>query len=524
MSSFDPKVLYMGSSMVFRSADRGLTWTAISPDLTANIDRETLQMMGGPVPADALSRHDGQTSYSTLTTIGESPLDANLLYTGSDDGQLQVTRDGGRQWTNITARVPGLPANAYVSSVLPSRHAKGRVYATFDNHYNDDYHPYVFVSNDYGQSWRAIAATLPETAVHRLREDPKNEKLLVLGHERGLHVSMDGGATWTPFNANMPNVPVDDLLIHPRDNALVLGTHGRSLWVLDDIGPLEALTPDAVERDAFLVPAPHAQLLSMYNPQAWYGAGQFFAPNPDAGAAIVYYLREPAKGDVTVDIRDAGGSLVRSLKGAGKRGLNRVTWDLRLEPLPAGERSGGGGGFGGTPNAPLVLPGTYHVAVGAGAHELKGDLVVDGDPRTSFTDADRRTRQDALVALYELEKTLAAARASARALDAQTGAIRKDIGKAVPPLDKLAERVTKAASGVNAQMNTASGLSRAIEGYSGLPTADQLHQIDWAYEDAGEAVASLNAALQEAPAVFADLMKAGTWPAHAAPIQMPKKK
>jgi photosystem II stability/assembly factor-like uncharacterized protein len=526
MSSFDPAVIYMGSTMVFRSADRGVTWKAISPDLTAHIDRDTLQMMGAPVAAGALSRHDGQTSYSTLTSIGESPLDAKLLYTGSDDGQVQVTRDGGQKWTNVTSKIAGVPANTYVSSVLPSRHAAGRVYATFDNHYNDDYRPLAFVSDDYGQTWRSIAANLPETSVHRLREDLTNQRLLFLGHERGLHISIDGGTSWTPFNANMPNVPVDDLLIHPRDNALVLGTHGRSLWVLDDLAPLQALTAEAVKSDAFLVPPSRARLLSIYNPQAWYGASQFFAPNPDTGAVIHYYLREPAGRDVDIDIRDGSGRTVRTLKGPARRGLNRVGWDLRLEPpVREADRDTGGGGFGGPPSGPLVIPGRYAVSLKAGSRELKADLNVEGDPRTPFSDADRQTRQSALIGLYELQKTLAAARSAARTAVAQAQAVRKDIGKPAPALDTLAERLTRLQTDLNAQMNTATGLSRAIEGFSGVATSDQTRQIDWVFDDAITSVNALNTALQtDAAAVYSDLLRQGTWPARQPPVTPPVKK
>ena len=237
--------------------------------------------MGARVPERALSRHDGVTSFSTLTTIGESPLDAKVLYTGSDDGRLMVTRDGGEKWTDLNERIPGLPAGTYVSSVLPSRHVAGRVYATFDGHYNDDYRAYVYVSDDYGQTWRSIAAGPAGRVGAPLREHPRNARLLFVGHERGIHFSIDGGASWSPLTLNMPTVPVDDILIHPRDNDLIAGTHGRSIWVLDNISSLEALTPDAMRSDAFLVPPARARLLAIYNPQAWYGAGQFFAPNPD---------------------------------------------------------------------------------------------------------------------------------------------------------------------------------------------------------------------------------------------------
>jgi photosystem II stability/assembly factor-like uncharacterized protein len=528
MSSFDPKVLYMGSNMLFRSADRGVTWTAISGDLTAHVDRDTLEMMGARVPPGALSRHDGLTSYSTLTTIAESPLDAKLLYTGSDDGRVHVTRDGGKAWTDITARVSGLPANAYVSSLLASRHMASRVYATFDNHYNDDYRPLVFVSDDFGQTWKSIAGNLPAASVHRLREDFKNPRLLFVGHERGLDVSIDGGASWTPFTANLPHVPVDDLLIHPRDNALVLGTHGRGIWILDDIAPLQALTPDAIKSDGFLVAPSRARLLSLYNPQAWYGAGQYFAPNPDFGAALTYYLRDAGSGDAEITVRDTGGALVRTLTGAARRGLNRVSWDLRMDPpLAAGERESpaGAGGFGGSPTGPAVLPGTYAVSIKAGGRTLTGTVAVEGDPRIAFSDADRGARQSALLDLYDVQKSLAIARKASRTLAAQTETMKKEVAKPVTVLDALADHLAQIQADLTARANTASGLSRSIEGYSGLPTADQKRQIDWVFEDATSGVAALNHVIDtEAPAVYADLMKHGTWPARPDAIAAPVKR
>ncbi len=528
MSSFDPKVLYMGSNVLFRSADRGVTWNAISGDLTAHVDRDTLEMMGARVGPGALSRHDGVTSYSTLTTIAESPLDPKLLYTGSDDGRVHVTRDGGKTWSDITARVSGLPANAYVSSLLASRHAAARVYATFDNHYNDDYRPLVFVSDDLGQTWKSIAANLPQTSIHRLREDPKNPRLLFLGHERGLHVSTDGGASWTPFSANLPNVPVDDLLIHPRDNALVLGTHGRGIWVLDDIAPIEALTPDAIKSDGFLVPPAHARLLSIYNPQAWYGAGQYFAPNPDFGAVLFYYLRDAGSGNADITVRDASGTLVRTLTGPARRGLNRASWDLRMDPpLADGDRESpaAAGGFGGSPSGPTVLPGSYNVSIKADGRNLTGVVTVEGDPRIAFSDADRRARQAALADLYDVQKTLAAARKAARILVAQTETMKQEVAKPVTTLDALADHLSQIQSDLSTQANTASSLSRSIEGYSGLPTADQKRQIDWVFDDVTSGVAALNHVIQsEAPAVQADLMKQGSWPARPAPIAPPVKK
>jgi len=495
MSSFDARTIYIGAQKVYKSTDRGVTWKAISSDLTANVDRETLQMMDAAVPEKALSRHDGVAAFSTLTTIGESPLDARLLYAGSDDGRLSVTRDGGQTWTPVSDRVTGLPRGTYVSSVLPSRHAAGRVYATFDGHYNDDYSAYVYVSDDYGQTWRPIMAGLPATSMHKVREHPRNAHLLFVAHERGIHFSIDTGSSWSPLNLNMPTVPVDDILIHPRDNDLIAGTHGRSIWILDNISSLESLTPDALRSEAFLVPPARARLLSIYNPQAWYGAGQYFAPNPDFNAAIDYYLRAATKDDVIVTVADARGAPVRTFKGPGRAGLNRAAWDLRLEPPTAeGQRESSAGGQGGPPQGPLVLPGIYTVTVSVAGRSLKGELHVEGDPRVVFSDADRRVRQTALLNLYALQKSLSVARVAGATA---AGQLDTPGGRALySSRADAASRLTRVQADLVAQFNAVTNLSRAIEGYSGLPTADQRKQVDWAFEDAGRAIEAMNRVLQ----------------------------
>jgi photosystem II stability/assembly factor-like uncharacterized protein len=394
VSTSDPRVIYTGANVLFRSADRGTTWTAISPDLTAQVDPNTLEMMGARVPATALSRNDGSSPYGAITTIGESPVDPRVLYTGANDGTVQMTKDGGKTWSNMTAKIPALPPNTYVSTVLPSRYAAGKVYATFDGHYNDDYRPFVYVSEDFGQSWRSLAAGLPETSIHRLREHPHNPHVLVLAHERGVQFSNDDGGTWTPLSlvTNLPPVRTDDLIIHPRDNALIIGTHGRGIWILDDVGPLEALTPAAIASDAVLAPIAPARLMIMHTPQAWFGTGVFFAPNPDFSAGITYYLRQAAAGPVRIDITDSYGNAVRTIDGPAARGLNHVAWDLRTDPSAAGAPApdvvggrgagrGRGGGTGGR-SGPLVAPGKYVVILkvpGVG-REIRAEIIVEADP------------------------------------------------------------------------------------------------------------------------------------------------
>ena len=377
VSSADPKVVYTGANVLFRSPDRGVTWTAISPDLTSQIDPESLEIMGRPNPPDALSRNDGTSPLGSLTSISESPLNADVIYTGAQDGTVQMTRDGGHSWTNLTPRLNGLPRLTYVSAVVASRHAAGRVYATFDGHYGDDYKPYVLVSDDFGRTWRSLAAGLPETSINRIREHPTNPHLLFLGHERGVHFSNDDGRTWTPLSrvTNLPNVPTDDISIHPRDNAVILGTHGRGIWVLDDAGPLEMLTAQALQSDAALAPIAPAREMILRLPQAWFGQGVFFAPNPSFDAGINYYLRRDAEGPAEIQIANRAGQIVRTLSGPAARGLNRAAWDLRTNEATQA------GGRGGAPGE-LVPPGTYQVIVkvpGLG-RELRGDVNVEADP------------------------------------------------------------------------------------------------------------------------------------------------
>lgn len=395
VSSTDPKTIYMGAQMLFRSHDRGTTWTAISPDLTIPVDPASLEIMGAKVPADALSRNDGTSPLGSLTSISESPLDARVVYVGAEDGTVQVTRDGGKTWTNLTSKFPGVPKYTYVSTVLASQHTAGRVYVTFDGHYVDDYAPYAFVSEDFGQTWKSLAAGLPETSINRLREHPRSANVLVLGHERGVHFSNTSGSSWLPLSlvTNLPTVSTDDLFIHPRDNALVIGTHGRSIWILDDMGPLEALTPQVLAMDAALMPIAPARQMITNSPQAWFGTGTFFAPNPDFNAGVNYYVKD-AKASAAIEISDRFGNVVRTLTGPAAKGLNRITWDLRgAPPAPAADAAGragaagrggggGGGGRGGAPQGPLVAPGTYIVTITIPgvATPLQGMVKVDADP------------------------------------------------------------------------------------------------------------------------------------------------
>lgn len=514
-SRHDPKTWYMGAQYLFKSTNRGSSWTKMSGDLTLSIDRDSLKMMGRTVARDALSRHDGQSNYGSLTAIGESPLSALVIYTGSDDGQVQVTRDGGKTWTNITKNL-GAPDQTYVSAVLPSKYKAGRVYVTLDGHFTDDYKPYVFVSEDYGATFKPIVNGLPETSVNRIREHPTNPNLLVVAHARGVHYSMNNGASWQSLSApvtNLPTVPVNDLVFQARDNALVLGTHGRGIWILDDVGSATY----ASSNEAKLLPIHNARLMATHSPQAWYGAGEFFAPNPRWDAVIQYELPSAASGQADITISDATGKVIRSLKGPAAAGVNRVAWDLRYtapieasnmptpggrggaaaeEGAPAGGGRGGrggpppsvavgfpaageGGGRGNVPLGPLAMPGRYNVRVTVpGGKTLNGSLVVEADPLLRMTAADRAARQAILMKIYESTKALGEARIAVRKLVAADSSNSK--------VRATAQSIDRALLAVNAARGP-------VEGWSGMPTLDQQRAVNNAIDDGKKAIAELAA-------------------------------
>ena len=340
--------LFVAANKLFKSTDRGHSWTTVSPDLTARIDRDELMLMGVADIDFIIARNDGVSSYGTIVTFAESPVMEGLYYTGADDGTVQVTMDGGDSWTNVTGRFPGLPDRSFVTRVTPSAFDAATVYATFDNHRADDYQPYIYVSTDYGERWRSIANGMPDgQAVRDLTEDLVNPNVLYVGTEFGLFVTLDRGEQWTRVTANLPTVPVAEITLHPRENDMILGTHGRSVWILDDMTPFQQAA-EALAQEAFVFEIPSAE---ESNPGAFRpnfagpGDRRFWGDNPPAGAAIAFYLASAAN-EVSIAIQDGQGDAVRTISGESLEehrgvGINRVYWDLRYEPLPT---TGGTGG------------------------------------------------------------------------------------------------------------------------------------------------------------------------------------
>jgi photosystem II stability/assembly factor-like uncharacterized protein len=328
LSPHNPHTLYCGGNHVFRSVDRGDSWQQLSPDLTR----------GPPGPSPDFGH--------SLTAVAESPLRPGLLYAGSDDGRVHVSLDAGGRWTDVSDRVPGVPADRWVTCLECSRFAEGTAYLTFDRHRQDDRAPYVFRTTDYGSTWTALANNLPAGGpVHVLREDRKNRNLLFEGTEFGLFASFNGGSSWHPLRAGLPTVPVHDLVIQPRERELVLATHGRGVYVLD-VAPLEELTGAVLESAAHLFDVRPAVLFEYHGAHALGGARAYAAPNPPFGAVLYYYLREAPDRPPRLTVTDAVGNTVAVLKADAEPGLHRIVWDLHA----AGGASRAG---------PLVAPGDY---------------------------------------------------------------------------------------------------------------------------------------------------------------------
>src|SRR6266508_1517139 len=359
LSPHNPSIVWFGGNRLFKSYNRGDTWMA-SADLTKQIDRSKVSLMGVPGDRSQLSKNDGVTSYSTIVAISESPVLPGVVWAGTDDGNLQVSRDGGQTFSEVGKNLAGLPANHqyWISRIDASHFDAGTAYVAVDGHRSDDLKPYVFVTRNYGQAFESITGNLPPFGnVQVIREDPKNRNLLYVGTEFGLFASLDGGKQWQKFMTNYPTVRTDDILVHPRDNDLIVATHGRSVLIADDITPLQQLTPQVQDQDAFLfdIRPAIAYLNDQQRSQQVAGQKVFVGETAPRGAAIHYYLKSAPAGDIKIAIADAAGKVIGNLDGTKTAGINRVMWNLAPNP-PQGEGRGGGGGGGRGGAPPPVEP------------------------------------------------------------------------------------------------------------------------------------------------------------------------
>ncbi|HEY7913889.1 MAG TPA: hypothetical protein VIG62_18400 [Blastocatellia bacterium] len=429
ISPHDPKTVYYGGNVVFKTTNRGHSWEVISPDLTTD-DKSKQQSSGGPVVTD----NTAAEFHCTILTIAESPVKAGLIWVGTDDGNIQLTRDGGKTWTNVVKNISGLPPNSYVPSVEASRFEAGTAYVAVDRHRDDDFAPHAFKTTDFGQTWTAIKGDLPAKGyVHVVREDPKVRDLLYAGTELGVFASWDGGRRWFSIRGNVPPVAVNDLAIHPRDNDLIIGTHGRGVWILDNITPLQRIAETRAS-DAHLFDIRPAIRYQIWGKDSNLGQRTFVAQNPPYGALIDYYLKSDADGPVTITIADKSGKVIRTIRSMENRaGVNRAVWDLRHDGAtpasgsgsqfgggpppggggrgaqagaPAATGAGGGGGRFGFGGGPFAVPGEYTVTLRAAGKQLSKSMRLSIDPRVQLSEAELAAQLAAGLELRSLSSRL----------------------------------------------------------------------------------------------------------------------
>lgn len=408
-SPHDPAVIYYGANKLLRTATAGASWEEISPDLTRKLEWKKLPITGFSRDSATLSRDDGIDAYGTISTIAESPLAAGTLLVGTDDGNVQMTTDGGKTWTNLSDRFR-LPAPRWVSRVLLSRHGAQIAFVAFDGHADDDMTPYLFRTTDGGRTWTSIAGDLPAgNVIKSLEEHPRNRNILLAGTEFGLYATFDGGAHWGLVRSNLPRVRVDDVLFNEKTSDVVLATHGRSFMVLDDVKALDDGDPLAMNSDVILLPARPAvqQYQVRILPQP--GSRAYTAPNPPEGAILTWIINGGAASDTVakITITDADGTVVRELKVTGTPGVHRASWDLRY-PRVDGVTDDDEGWFG-APRGPWVLPGTYTATLEAHGKKVSRPIEVRADPRVDAPRQALESRHSAELRLQELLRSFVAA-------------------------------------------------------------------------------------------------------------------
>ena len=535
-SPHDPKTVYYGGNVLFKTTNYGHSWQEISSDLTTN-DKSKQQTSGGPVVTD----NTAAEFHCTILAIAESPVKPGVIWVGTDDGNVQITQDGGKSWKNVVGNIKGLPANSWVPNIDASHFDAGTAYVAFDRHQDDDFGPWAFKTTDFGQTWSSVKGDLPAKGyVHVVREDPKVKTLLYCGTELGVFASWDGGSHWVSIRNNVPPVAVRDIVVHPRDNDLIIATHGRGVYILDSATALQEIA-SAKANDVFLFDVRQATRYQMWGKDSNLGQKTFAAQNPPSGALIDYYLKADVNGPIVITVADKTGKTIRTIRSnANKAGVNRVVWDLRYDPpTPAagGPGASGAGGFGrgggggqgggqgrGVPGAqatapvgppagpgaaaaapgsgdqpageefgggrfgfaggPAVVPGDYTITLRAAGKQLTKTVRVGLDPRVKVSDADLAAQLDAALKLRDLSSTL----------NSVVGRV-DDLTRQLTTLSETMRRVPDAAATAGR-----AGVSAGDGDTSGGPAARTAAQAD-------NATADITAAIEELKKLRATLVR-----------------
>lgn len=514
-------VIYIGAQFLFRSSDRGESWERISPDLTTNDPKRQRQNDSG-----GLTRDNSTAENNTMIfAISESPKNPLVIWVGTDDGNLQVTRDGGKTWTNVAAST-GVPKGTWVSRVEASPHDEAVAFATFDGHMSGDMNTYVAKTADFGKTWTSLSTADTKGYAHVVRQDAVNPNLLFLGTETGLFLSIDGGKQWAQFTSGLPMTPVRDLVVHPRDHDLVLATHGRGIYVVDDITPLRALTPEILNADFAFLPTRPGQLLiegGGFGGVPWQGDHEFAGASPDGGAAIVYYSkRRHVVGDFKFEVKDAAGKLLATVPATKRRGMNRVYWSTR-EQAPRFAAGAGiipslGAFFGAR-----AVAGSYEVTAIKNKDTHKTQVTLVGDPRVTYSASDQALQLETTARLFALVERLTWLVESMADLRDQANSRLAKLG---PKDAALSKRVAAFSAGLEAHrvslvaQQEGEGISGEeklreelgmlygnVNSYNGRPTQSQLNRMTALSKDLDAAWAKFNGTSREMGLLNAEFAK-----------------
>ena len=520
MSPNEEGTIYIGAQFLFRSRDHGQTWDRISPDLTTNDSEKQKQEESGGVTVD----NSFAEMHCTIYSISESPRDGNTIWVGTDDGNLQLTRDGGKTWTNVVANVPNFPKASWVSSVEASLYNPATAYAVFDRHTFGDMNPYAFKTTDYGKTWTPVIAADGGVRgyAHVVKEDTVSPNLLFLGTEFGLWVSPDGGKHWAQYKGhNFPDVAVRDVVVQPQASDLIVGTHGRGIWIIDDITPLRNLTPDVLAKEAAFLPGRSAQQrLNAFG--GWSeGSASFSGPNPPNGVWITYYqAKRHIFGRMKLEVFDADGKLIDTLPSNNRRGISRVVWGMHLKaprvpPAAAAAFEASDG--------PRVVPGTYTVKMTRGKETYTETINVGLDPRSKYTLDDRKADFAAAMRVYDLlgdmtydvdringVRLALQERASHLEKDAALAKQLQDLSDKVDTIRKkiVATKEGGAITGEERIREKTTELYGDLVFYEGRPADYQVARIDSLKKELGDVETEFDAlVVKELPAVNKELAK-----------------
>lgn len=497
--------IYYGAEYLFRSRDRGESWERISPDLTTNDPARQRQSQSGGLTIDNTTAENNTTIYS----ISESPMNTEIVWVGTDDGNVQVTQDGGGSWTNVRANFEGVPDGTWVSHVEASPHEEGTAHVTFDGHRAGDMTPYIYRTTDFGQSWTALATEDVLGFAHVVVQDLVNPELLFVGTEMGLYLTVDGGQQWARFGGTLPMVPVRDVDIHPRDHDLIIGTHGRGIFILDDLTPLRALTTEVLDSKFAILPA-RDSVMTLSGGMSWFsGHDEFAGENPpDAASLFFYQKKRHIFGDLKLEVYDEAGELLSTVPVPKVKGLNRADWPMRMPPPKMPAASNLVPAFVG----PRVPEGTYTFKLIKGKETFEAKVNLVPDPRTPHSAEDRKLQQTTALELYDMLADLTYLIESSVDLKEQSEARVEELGGKGRAASRLEDLVASLEEYRGQLLSTSEdgifagdeklrehmgNLYGAVTGFDGRPTQSQLERIEVFKSDMAEATSTFGTLTSE---------------------------